>query len=312
MDESIHTPVLLQSVTEFLRIQPAGVYVDCTLGLGGHTEAIAAVIGPAGKVIGIDRDQEALELARGRLKRFGSAIEYVHANFADLETILGERELRHVDGILMDIGLSSYQLSRPERGFAFSREGPLDMRMDQDTKLTAAEVVNQYPEAEIAGIIRRFGEEKFSKRVAAAVVKCREQTKIESTTQLAAVVSGAIPLRFHSRKIHPATRTFQALRIFVNGELENLSNALSTAIKFLKPGGRLVVIAFHSLEDRIVKQKFRKSAGGCICPPSFPVCRCDNKPIVKILTKRPLTAAADEVARNPRSRSAKMRVCEKI
>ena len=312
MDESIHTPVLLQLVIDFLRIQPAGVYVDCTLGLGGHTEAIAEIMGPEGKVIGIDRDEEALELARGRLKRFGSAIEYVHGNFTELERILVERELDDVDGILMDIGLSSYQLSVPERGFAFSVEGPLDMRMDQRDELTAAAVVNEYPEDEIARIIWRFGEEKFSKRVAAAVVKYREKTKIESTTQLAAVVSGAIPPRFHSRKIHPATRTFQALRIFVNGELENLSNALSDAIKFLKPGGRLVVIAFHSLEDRIVKQMFRKSAGGCICPPSFPVCRCDNKSIVRVLTKRPVTADAGEVSRNPHSRSAKMRVCEKI
>jgi 16S rRNA (cytosine1402-N4)-methyltransferase len=312
MDENIHTPVLLQLVTEFLRIQPAGVYVDCTLGMGGHTEAIAEALGPEGKVIGIDRDEEALELARSRLKRFGSAIEYVHGNFADLETILDERDFRDVDGILMDIGLSSYQLSRPERGFAFSLEGPLDMRMDKRAALMASDVVNEYSVEELTKIFWRFGEEKFSKRVAAAVVKYREQTKIESTTQLAAVVSGAIPRRFHGKKIHPATRTFQALRIFVNGELDNLSNALFTAIKFLKPGGRLVVIAFHSLEDRIVKQMFRKYVGGCICPPSFPVCRCDNKAIVRILTKRPLTADADEVLRNPRSRSAKMRVCEKI
>jgi len=312
MIERFHTPVLLQLVVDFLRIHPPGIYVDCTLGMGGHTEAIAELIQHQGKVIGIDLDEEALALARERLKRFGNSIEYVHDNFAGLDRILADKEIEHVDGILMDIGVSSYQLTRPERGFAFSVEGPLDMRMDRRMTLTASDVVNMFPEDEIAGILRRFGEERFSKKIAAAVVKYRKAKKIESTTQLAAVVSGAIPRTLHGTKIHPATRTFQALRIFVNGELENLRKALSNAIKVLKPGARLVVISFHSLEDRIIKHAFKKFAAGCICPPSFPVCRCDKKISVRILTKRPATASAEEVARNPRSRSAKLRVCEKL
>lgn len=286
--------------------------MDCTAGTGGHTQAIAKLASPEGRVIAIDMDRDAIDLARKRLECFGEVVEFVTANFSELDEILQERGIEAVDGIVMDLGLSWYQLSTPERGFAFSKEGPLDMRMDQNLPITAAEVVNSYPKEEIVRILWEFGEEKFSRKIAAAIAIHRKAKKIESTTQLAEIISEAIPRRYQSRKIQPATRTFQALRIFVNRELDNLKVALPKAVQFLKPDGRLVVISFHSLEDRIVKKAFRNFAAGCICPPNFPVCRCDKISLVKILTRRPVAPDEDEVYRNPRSRSAKMRVCQKL
>jgi len=307
-----HTPVLLQQVYNFLQVRPGGIYVDCTVGMGGHTEKIAEGALPDGKVVAIDIDGESIARARQRLARFGSGIEFAVGNFAGLDTILSERGIESVDGIVIDLGMSSYQLSRPERGFAFSEEGPLDMRMNQSGRLTAAEVVNRYPEKEIARILWEFGEERFSKKIAVAIVRFRNEKKIESTTQLAEIVAGSIPRRYQSRKIQPATRTFQALRVFVNSELENLVKVLPDAVGCLKTGARLAVISFHSLEDRIVKTRFRNFAAGCICPPSFPVCRCDHIPLVRILTRKPIVCTDDEMRLNPRSRSAKLRVCEKI
>ena len=310
--ECYHEPVLLQQVVDFLQIRSGGIYVDGTAGTGGHTEAIAERVCPGGKVIAIDLDREAIAMAGKRLERFGECVEFVTGNFAEVDRTLAERNIEKVQGMVMDLGFSSYQLARAERGFAFSVEGPLDMRMSRESGPTANEVINEYPEEDIAGIIREFGEERFSRRIAAAIVMCRKEKKIESTTQLAQIVTGAIPRKYQSCKLQPATKTFQALRIFINSELDNLKKALPKAIDCLGKAGRLIVISFHSLEDRIVKTTFRKFAAGCTCPPSFPVCRCDNIPLVKIITRRPVVPTKEEVQRNPRSRSAKMRVCEKL
>ncbi len=288
--DAIHKPVLLKEVLHYLQVKPGGVYVDGTLGLGGHSEAILAASGPAGRVIGFEWDAKAMELAQRRLASFGSRLTMVARNFAELRLGLEETSCPRVDGILVDIGLSSLQLDSGGRGFSFLRDEPLDMRMDVRGKTTAADLLATSSEEELADILYYYGEERQARRIAAEIVSARKRETIESSAQLARIVSEAVPRRFHPRKIHVATRTFQGVRIAVNRELENLAALIDQAGDFLRPKARLCVISFHSLEDRIVKRKFRQHQA------------------FEVITSRPVVAGPEEVRDNPRSRSAKMRV----
>lgn len=285
-----------------LQPRTGGVYVDGTVGAGGHAAAILQRSAPDGRLYGLDRDPAALEIARQRLAQFGDRVHLFHCNFDQLARL----ELPPADGILLDLGLSSMQLDRPERGFSFQQAGPLDMRMNPTAGQTAADLVNNLPEQELADLIYQYGEERHSRRIARAIVRARP---IHSTVELARLVAGAG--RSGSRRIHPATRTFQALRIATNDELGALERTLPQAIARLKPGGRLAVISFHSLEDRIVKHFFRREARDCICPPKQPICTCQHQATVQIITKKPITPDLAEQDQNPRSRSAKLRVAEK-
>lgn len=305
-----HIPVLLKAVEEFAFPENGQVFADATFGLGGHTRAILAKYPGIRKVIAIDRDSEILEhscksLDDPRISRF-------QANASDLAAILPLAREKAVDGILVDLGVSSYQLENPERGFSFSKPGPLDMRMNLDQVTTAADLVNSLERNELVKIFREFGEEKFSGRIADAVIRERQKEAITTTNRLAEIISGAIPAKFKAKsQIHPATRVFQAIRIAVNNELEELQTFLETAIKCLNPGGHLCVISFHSLEDRIVKQFMQKHQKGCVCPPNFPVCRCGIVPDLELLTRKAVFADEDEIAINPRSRSARLRAARK-
>lgn len=305
---SLHTPVLLAEILAFLQPE-TGLYIDATLGMGGHTEAILNASEET-KVIAFDRDREAIEKATERLANFGERFRAIHADFRQIKQFF---ETETAAGILADLGVSSWQLDSIERGFSFRADAPLDMRMNAGSdEPTAAELLEALSEEEIADIIYQYGEERFSRRIARRIVEKRERgEKIETTAQLAGLVERAIP-RAKQEKIHPATRTFQALRIAVNRELENLDKFIADAIDVLKPGGRLAVISFHSLEDRIVKQTFRRLAGRCECPPRFPVCQCGAVKRIEILTNRPVVADEKEIESNPRSRSAKLRVCRKL
>ena len=294
-----------------LSLSAGGIVVDGTVGGGGHAEQILRLIGPTGRLIGMDCDQYAIERARRRLGS-GSGITLVRENFSNLKETLERLGLDKIDALLLDLGLSSFHLGLAERGFSFAAEAPLDMRMDQRLDLTAADIVNDYSESELTNILRRFGEEPNARRIARAMVRERSKKRIRTTTELADLVRRAKPRPSRRARIDPATKTFQALRIEVNSELDNLSKALDDGLSALKPGGRLCVISFHSLEDRIVKKTFVREARACVCPPDFPVCVCDNKPKLKILTSRPISPSDEEVAANPRSRSAKLRAAEKI
>jgi 16S rRNA (cytosine1402-N4)-methyltransferase len=306
----VHQSVLLEEVIQALRPHSEGVYVDGTIGAGGHAAALLSASAPHGRLFGFDQDKNALDIAKQRLAEFGDRVHLLHSNFDQLERLATQHHFPPIDGILLDLGVSSMQFDRPERGFSFQADGPLDMRMDETGGQTAADLVNHLPERELADLIYRYGEERRSRRIARAIVKARP---IRRTTELAQVVSGAMAGKGrHQTKIHPATRTFQALRIAVNDELGALERALPQAIKLLKPGGRLAVISFHSLEDRIVKQYFRQESQDCICPPEQPVCTCRHKASIHIITKRPIMPSSAEVNVNPRARSAKLRVVELI
>lgn len=306
-----HRPVLLQETLKFLAPERGGLFVDCTLGLGGHSEAILEASSNT-RVLGIDRDLTALEYARQRLSAFGERFKSVHANFHDIANALRDGGEKDPAGILADLGVSSLQLDSAERGFSFRFDAPLDMRMDSTVGPTAADLLAELPESEIARIIFEFGEERHSRRIARRIVERREQGQpVATTTDLADLVLRAVG-GGKWKKIHPATRTFQALRIAVNEELEGLAEFVQTSIDLLEPNGQLVVISFHSLEDRIVKQEFRRLAGQCQCPPRVPVCSCGKRKAVEILTKRPITAAEQELDENPRARSAKLRACRKL
>ena len=307
-----HRPVLLRETIGLLAPERGGLYVDCTLGLGGHSEAILQAAKKA-RVIGIDRDDEALELARKRLTRFGSRFRAVHADFRDITRVLAKAKVKSVDGILADLGVSSLQLDSPLRGFSFRHDAPLDMRMDARSDAeTAAELLGRLPEVEIARLIFEYGEEKRSRRIARMIVQQRERGQpIQTTRELAKLVERAVGSN-RDRRIHPATRTFQALRIAVNHELERLDEFIEAAIDLLQPAGRFVVISFHSLEDRIVKRVLRRLSGHCECPPRAPRCSCGARKAVELLTRRPVVAGLVEIAENPRSRSAKLRACRKI
>jgi 16S rRNA (cytosine1402-N4)-methyltransferase len=307
-----HRPVLLRETIELLGAARGGVFVDGTLGLGGHSEAILEASVDA-RVIGIDRDREALEFARERLAQYGSRFQGVHANFRDIARIVEEAGESNVQGVLVDLGVSSLQFDTGERGFSFRHDAPLDMRMDaRGDEETAAELLARLPEEEIARIIFEYGEERRSRRIARWIVERRERGEpIETTTALSDLVARAVGYR-KTDKVHPATRTFQALRIAVNRELEGLGEFVETAIDLLQPNGRFVAISFHSLEDRIMKQTLRRLAGHCECDRRAPVCLCGARRAVEILTRRPLVPGEEEVSENPRARSAKLRACRKL
>ncbi len=304
-----HIPVLLKETVELLQCKKGGTYVDCTVGAGGHAERILELTSPDGKVVGIDQDEEILKIAGERLKRFGERVRLMHGNFLDIKGIMKDER---ADAILFDLGVSSYQLEDKERGFSFMSDAPLDMRMDKKAEITAADIVNSASERELSDIIFKYGEERFAKRIASFIVKERETKPVATTLQLSNIITKAVPARFHPRDIHPATRTFQALRIAVNHELEILERSLLDAVDILKPKGRMCVISFHSLEDRIVKRAFQRLEKGCICPPKIPICQCGIKPSMKIITKKPVAPAEEEINANPRARSAKLRAAEKL
>lgn len=305
-----HIPVLLTQCLEMLAIKPDGVYLDATLGGGGHARAILDRLGPGGQLIGVDRDADALAYAVGWQTPYGNRFVPVRASFAGLREALGEPDKPLLDGALFDLGLSSHQLDIPERGFSFRSAGPLDMRMDSRDGLTAKDIVQTWTAGEIANILWKYGEERYARRIASAIV--RERDRIETTADLAAVVKRAVPGQGAGERIHPATRTFQAFRVLINDEMEALEHGLEQAVSLLRPGGRIVVIAYHSLEDRIVKNAFREWSTGCICPPRMPLCRCGHSATMKVLTKKPVVPAGEEILENPRARSAKARAAEKL
>jgi len=307
-----HVPVLLQEVLEGLAIRPDGTYVDCTVGGGGHALEILRRLGPRGRLIGLDQDEEALTAAAKRLARYGDQVRLVKTNFERIAQVVDELGVGPVDGVLMDIGVSSHQLDEAERGFSFHREAPLDMRMDRSNPVSAATIVNQWPEEELARIIREYGEERWAGRIARFIVQARKRAPITTTTELVEVIKAAIPASARREGGHPARRTFQAIRIAVNDELGALERGLEGALQVLAPGGRLAVITFHSLEDRLVKQTFARWINPCVCPPGAPVCVCGRRPLAKAVTRKPVTASAAELAENPRARSAKLRVVEKL
>lgn len=310
-ENDFHTPVMVSEVIECLKCRSGGIYVDGTVGGGGHSRAILESISPCGFLVCIDRDEEAIERAKQYLRDFLSQIVFVRDNFSRIKQILAERQVGQVDGILFDLGVSSYQLFSKARGFSFSQDGPLDMRMDRRQRLTAHEVINTFPEESLAEIIRTYGEERQASRIARAIVEYRRIAPISTTGELAAIVMKAVSPARGKTQIHPATRTFMALRIFVNRELDALKEGLFGAVDCLKPQGRLVVISFHSLEDRIVKDTFREVARSCVCPPGIPICTCGGKSKFKIVTKRALKPSEKEMNENPRARSAKLRALER-
>ena len=310
LSQKNHRPVLLRETIESLAVKRGGLFVDCTVGLGGHSEAILQT-SPDAQVLGIDRDEEALQWARERLAEFGGRFRAVRADFRELTRVLATAEVKAVRGILADLGVSSLQLDSPSRGFSFRHEAPLDMRMDMSSGETAAELLGRLSEVEIARLIFEYGEERHSRRIARRIVARREAGEpVTSTTELAKLVERAIGGK--KRRIHPATRTFQALRIAVNRELEGLDQFVADAFDALEPHGRLAVISFHSLEDRIIKRTLLKLSGRCQCPPRLPQCACGARQVIEILTRRPLTPTEDEIAENPRARSAKLRIAARL
>ena len=317
MDERItpafsHYSVLLQESVDGLAIKPDGIYVDCTLGGGGHSEAIASKLTDGGRLIAIDQDSAAIEASKVRLAPYADRIEFVRDNFRNVGEVLTGLGIEKIDGAVIDLGVSSYQLDTPERGFSYMHDAPLDMRMNPDAAFSAYEVVNTYSEAQLKKIIFEYSEEKFAPRIASKIVAAREIKPIETTYELVDIVKSAIPAKAREDGPHPAKRTFQAIRIEVNSELSIIEPTLNALIYALGEGGRLSVITFHSLEDRIVKQTFKEAAKGCTCPPSFPVCVCGNKPKVKVITGKPILPSERELDENPRSRSAKLRVAEML
>lgn len=306
-----HISVLPRETIDSLNIRPDGIYVDGTLGGGGHASLIAVKLGEGGRLIGIDQDADAIRAAGERLKPFGDKVTVVRDNYVNLPTVLDNLGIPRADGIYLDLGVSSYQLDNAERGFSYMEDAPLDMRMDRRSARTAADLVNEESEAELARIIRVYGEDRFSNQIARRIVETRAKKPIETTGELAALVKRVIPMRLQKTGGHPAMRTFQALRIALNGELTVLEQAIDEMILRLQPGGRLSIITFHSLEDRIVKEGFRRNASPCTCPPDFPICVCGKKSRGRVVTGKPIVPTAEEVAANPRSRSAKLRVFER-
>ena len=307
-----HEPVLFEECMKGLDIKPGGTYVDGTLGGGGHSSGIAERIGPEGTLIGIDRDQDALDAAAKKLEQYPCRKILIKSRYSRIGELLEDNGIESVDGALLDIGVSSYQLDDPRRGFSYQKDAPLDMRMDREDGFSAREVVNDYSEEELARIIRQYGEERWAKRIAAFVVKEREEAPIETTGRLTEIIKAAIPASARRDGPHPAKRTFQAIRIEVNNELGELEKACDDYCDVLKPGGRLCIITFHSLEDRIVKEAFARRLDPCICPKDLPVCVCGRKADVKRVTGKPITASEAELEENPRARSAKLRIIEKL
>ena len=307
-----HIPVLLEEIIDILNPQNGDIFVDCTLGGGGHSKEIVKRIIPQGHLIGIDQDANALAAAQANLIDYLDNVTFVHSNYENLENILTEYSPEGIDGILFDLGVSSHQLDEGERGFSYMQDAPLDMRMDRKSTFTAKELINTYSAEDLERIIKDYGEERWAKRIVQFIVEARKEGPIETTGQLVDIIKKAIPAGVRREGPHPAKRTFQAIRIEVNRELEVLEKTIDTAVKFLKPGGRIGIISFHSLEDRIVKEKFKYLALACICPRELPICQCEKKSLIKILTKKPVIANKQELTSNPRARSAKFRAAIKI
>jgi len=322
---SIHKPVLLKEVIEGLNLKPGAVVVDATLGGGGHSIEILKRIGETGRLIAVDMDEKAVESFKSKVEerkpKAGNFLVNPHTNtlvvgvkdnFVNLKVILGGLEVKAVDAVLADLGYSSDQLEDAQRGMSFLKDSPLDMRLDQSAEITAKQIVNNYAQSELERILKIYGEETFARIIAKKITEYRKNKEIETTLELVKIIESAVPEKYKHRKISPATKTFQALRIEVNRELENLKKFIPLAIDVLSPGGRLGIITFHSLEDRIVKNMIRVQARGCLCPPDFPQCRCGHKPKVRIITKKPIVPSIRGIEENPRARSAKLRICEKI
>ena len=306
-----HVPVLFEECMEHLNIKPDGIYADGTLGGGGHAFGIGQQLSEKGLLIGIDRDRDALEAAGERLAPLQCRKILVQSTYAEIKDVLAENGIPGIDGAILDIGVSSFQLDNSERGFSYMQDAPLDMRMNQSDSFTASDVVNGYSRQQLADIIKNYGEERWASRIADFIVKARKNQKIETTWQLVDIIKAAIPASARREGPHPAKRTFQAIRIEVNGELDQLEKAVDEFCDVLNPGGRLCIITFHSLEDRIVKQAFQRRLNPCTCPPEFPVCVCGKVPDVVKVTGKPITADTQELEQNPRARSAKLRVIEK-
>lgn len=312
-----HIPVLLPECMKYLKLAEGKTYVDATLGGAGHSLEAAKLIGPTGHLLGIDQDDVARAAASERLAALPDSVrpkvDVLAGNFGELDSLLVSAQIPSIDAILFDIGVSSVQIDTPSRGFSFKETGPLDMRMDPSNQtLTAAEIVNTYTAADLTRVIRHYSDEKWASRIADFIVAAREEAPLTSSEQLVDVIKAAVPASARRAGGHPAKRTFQALRIEVNGELDVLKSGLESAVRWLAPGGRIAVISYHSLEDRIVKDFFREYSKGCTCPPDLPVCVCGNKPILKVVTRKPVLPSKEEIERNPRSRSAKLRVAERL
>lgn len=307
-----HKSVLLQECIDALNIRPDGIYLDGTLGGAGHSSQIARRLTEGGRLIGVDRDRTALAAAKERLAPYADHVTLVHSNFAEIDAILDSLGIPAVDGMLFDLGVSSPQLDDASRGFSYMADAPLDMRMDKDDALTAGEVVNTWPQGELRRILYDYGEERYAPQIAAAICRAREKAPVETTLELVDIIRSAMPAQALREKQHPAKRSFQAIRIAVNDELGAVSRMMQAAVGRLNPGGRLAVITFHSLEDRIVKSEMQQAARGCTCPPEFPVCVCGKKPLVKLVTRKPIVSGPAELEENPRARSAKLRVAEKL
>ena len=311
MSEFHHVSVLLEECIEGLNIKPDGIYVDGTLGGAGHSSRIAAKL-TTGRLIGIDRDPIAMKAAGERLAPYADRVTLVHSNFCEIKQVLADLDIPGVDGILLDLGVSSPQLDDAQRGFSYMADAPLDMRMNSQDSLSAYTVVNTWPQEELKRILYNYGEERYAPQIAAAICRKREVKPVETTLELVDIIRSAMPPAALREKQHPAKRSFQAIRIAVNDELGSVEKVMRDAVDCLNPGGRLTIITFHSLEDRIVKTGMADAAKGCTCPPNFPVCVCGNKPKVKLVTRKPIVSGEEELEMNPRARSAKLRVCEKI
>lgn len=307
-----HYSVLLGESVDGLCVKPDGIYVDCTLGGGGHSEAIASRLREGGRLISIDQDSAAILASKVRLAPYADRVTFIKNNFRNVSEVLSELGIEKIDGAVIDLGVSSYQLDTPERGFSYMHDAPLDMRMDSEADMSAYDVINTYSEEQLKKIIFDYSEERFAPRIAARICAARESKPIETTYELVDIIKSAIPAKAREDGPHPAKRTFQAIRIEVNSELSIIEPTLNALIYALDKGGRLSVITFHSLEDRIVKQAFKNASAGCTCPPGFPVCVCGNKPKIKVITGKPISPSERELGENPRSRSAKLRIAEKL
>ena len=306
-----HQSVLLRETVDSLMVKPEGIYVDGTLGGGGHALLVCQRLGKYGRLIGIDQDEDAIKAATDRLKEYRDKVTIVKSNYENIKQVLSDLEIHKVDGICLDLGVSSYQLDAPERGFTYREDAPLDMRMDKSGSLTAALVVNEYSEDALYRVIRDYGEEKFAKNIAKHIVRARREKPVETTDQLTQIIKAAIPMKMRAAGGHPSKRTFQAIRIEVNHELEALEHSIDGMIDLLNPGGRLSIITFHSLEDRIVKTRFRENENPCVCPPDFPVCVCGRKSKGRVVTRKPVAPGQEELERNKRAKSSKLRVFER-